>query len=134
MRIDQDYLKRLLEAFLDFERPSINIEDLKSLGFDYEQDIFVFHLQILNDKGLVEQMDGDRGFGLTIGCDGFYSWSVLPLRLTAEGHEFAEALSNKEVWNTIKSNFKDASIDGLMSVSKQLVEGYLKKKVESFLP
>jgi hypothetical protein len=133
MRINQEYLKQLLEAFLDSKHPSINIDDLKELGLFDEQDLFVFHMQILDDKNLIVQMDGDCGFGLQMDMAGGYHWAVLPLRLTAAGHEFADALNNKEVWNTIKSSFKDVSIDTLVSVSKQLAEGYFKKKVENIL-
>jgi len=65
--------------------------------------------------------------------DGFHQWSVLPLRLTASGHQFIEALSNKEVWAAIKHGFKDASITTLKSVSLKLLEGYAQKKVEQLL-
>jgi hypothetical protein len=67
-------------------------------------------MKILNDQGFVEQDDGTSGFGLIKGADGYSSWSVLPLRLTASGRQFVEALSNREVWSTIKKSFKDTSI------------------------
>jgi hypothetical protein len=109
VKIDQDYLKRLLEACQASEKPTFDIEDLKAAGFDYNDKQFEFHMKILNDQRFVEQDYGDPGFGLTKSIDGFLSWAVLPLRLTAFGHEFIEALSNKEVWGAIKSGFKDAS-------------------------
>jgi ABC-type sulfate transport system permease component len=61
------------------------------------------------------------------------SWAVLPLRLTARGHEFIEALRNKEVWVTIKRSFKEASISTLWNVSQKLIEAYTKKKIEALL-
>jgi hypothetical protein len=63
-------------------------------------------------------------FGLVVG--------VLPLQLTASGHQFVEALSNKEVWAAIKHGFKDASIETLKSVSVKLLEGYAQKRYSSF--
>ena len=111
MKIDQDYLKKLLEACLASEKPTFDIEDLKAAGFDYNDQQFEFHMKILNDQHFIEQDDGDSGFGLTKGIDGFLSWSVLPLRLTASGHQFIEALENKDVWAAIKRGFKDASIE-----------------------
>jgi hypothetical protein len=75
----------------------------------------------------------DSGFGLTKGADGFLSWSVLPLRLTASGHQFIEALSNKEVWATIKHSFKDVSIETLRSVALKLLDGYATKKIDALL-
>lgn len=58
---------------------------------------------------------------------------VVPLRLTAFGHEFLEALRNSQVWGTIKSEFKDASIGTLWRVSKDLLEAYTKRKISSLL-
>lgn len=53
--------------------------------------------------------------------------------LTWEGHEFLDAVRDASVWNTIKSDFKDAGLSTVISVSKQLAEGYAKKKVEGLL-
>jgi hypothetical protein len=133
MKIDHDYLKGLLLACQASEKPTFDIANLKAAGFDYSEDRFEFHMKILDDQRLIEQDDGDRGFGLIKSLDGHRSWSILPLRLTSSGHHFIEALSNKEVWATIKHGFKDASIDTLKSVSMKLLEGYAKKKVEELL-
>jgi hypothetical protein len=133
MKIDMEYLKGLLEAFQLSEKPTTDIEELKGRGFDYDDDKFIFHLQILADRNLVEQEDGDGGLGYFKSIDGFVSWSVLPLRLTASGHDFIEALANKEVWQKVKTEFKGASISTLITVSKKLLEGYLSKKVEEIL-
>jgi hypothetical protein len=123
VKIDQDYLKRLLEACQASEKPTFDIEDLKVRGFDYYDPKFEFHMKILDDQHFIEQDDGDPGFGLVKSIDGFVSWSVLPLRLTASGHHFIEALSNAEVWSAIKHGFKDASIETLKSVAFKLLEG-----------
>jgi hypothetical protein len=64
---------------------------------------------------------------------GVSAWSVMPLRLTAAGHQFVEALSNKEVWATIKHSFKDASISTLRDVSIMLLEGYAQQKIKKLL-
>jgi hypothetical protein len=42
-------------------------------------------------------------------------------------------VSNKEVWASIKSGFKDASLATLKSVSLKLLEGYAKKKIDDLL-
>ncbi len=107
MKIDHDYLKKLLEACQASEKPSFDIEDLKAAGFDYKNDAkFEFHMAILDDKGFIQQEDGDPGFGLTKGIDGFLSWSVLPLRLTASGHDFLDTVQNPEVWSKTKAAAK----------------------------
>lgn len=79
---------------------------------------------ILTDQGFIERDGGYAGFGLTNGIGSFLSWSVLPLRLTASGHRFIEALSNKEVWVAIKHHFTDASIATLEAASLKLLESY----------
>ena len=133
MKIDPDYLKGLLEAFEASPEPTTDIEQLKDAGFDYNNKLFIFHMRILADRNLVEQPDGELGFGAISGADGHISWSVLPLRLTSAGHELVSALRNKEVWETIKTNFKDGSINTLLDISKKLLEAYTTKKLEQIL-
>lgn len=133
MKIDHDYLKALLEACQASEKPTFDIDDLEAAGLDYNDPQFEFHMEILSDQGFIRQYDDTSGFGLTKSIDGHLSWSVLPLRLTAPGHEFIEALSNKEVWAAIKQGFKDASMGTLKSVATKLLEGYAKKKIDVLL-
>ncbi|CAH7063718.1 DUF2513 domain-containing protein [Vibrio crassostreae] len=132
MKIDQEYLKGLLAAFEAAEFPITNIQELEQKGFSNQCDQFLFHLKILSDQGLVEREQG-HGLGYERDLSGKIYWSVVPLRLTAKGHEFIEALHNSEVWDTIKSEFGDASIGTLWRVSKDLLEGYTKKKVTALL-
>lgn len=132
MRIDHEYLKGLLEAFEASDTPTTDIRELENVGFNCQEDKFIFHLRILADQNLVQREQG-HGLGYQKGADGYVSWSVVPLRLTVFGHEFLEALRNSQVWNTIKSEFNDASIGTLWRVSKELLEGYTKKKVISLL-
>ncbi|MCP4176600.1 MAG: DUF2513 domain-containing protein [bacterium] len=133
MKINQDYLKGLLEAFESAESVKTDIKELKQKGYSYEDDDFLFHLQLLHDQNFVQKEDGSLGFGYSRGGDGYISWSVVPLRLTAYGHEFLEAIRNNMVWDTIKKEFKDASIGTLWKVSKELLEGYTKKKLKELL-
>jgi Hypothetical protein (DUF2513) len=112
---------------------TFDIEDLKAAGFDCNDKQFEFHMKILDNQRFIEQDDGDVGFGLTKSLDSFPSWSVLPLRLTASGHQFIEALSNEEVWAAIKHGFKDASVATLKSMALKLLDGYAKKKIDMLL-
>jgi len=79
VKIDQEYLKKLLEACQASEKPTFDIEDLKAAGLDYNDQQFEFHMKILNDQRFIEQDDGDAGFGLTkglldgAGCGAFVS-------------------------------------------------------------
>jgi len=133
MKIEPDYLKKLLEACEAAPTPVFDIKYLKAAGLDFNSDQFVFHMGILDDQGFIEREGREPGFGLIRGPDGHISWALLPLRLTAKGHQFIEALRNKEVWATIKKGFMDAGIDTLWDVSKKLLEAYTKKKIEELL-
>ena len=130
MKINQEYLKKLLEAFESSPEPTLDLRYLEETGLVEDNNMFIFHMQLLDDNGFIEREDKVPGFGFDRCADGCVQWSVLPLRLTARGHEFIEQLRNKEVWATITSNFKDASMATLWSVSKQLLEGFTKKKIE----
>lgn len=132
MKIDHDYLKGLLEAFEASNKPQTDIKDLEGHGFDYHKDIFVFHMRLLEDRGLIARSDGEPGFGTVGTLDGQCHWVVIPLRLTASGHDFIEALRNKEVWSALKSGFKDVSIGTLVTVSKELLNRALKKKLDKY--
>lgn len=133
MNINQEYLKKLLEFFEESEVPTVSYDDFENNNFLEDKHIFVFHMQILCDKNLIQRQDGKSGFGLVDSYGGEYEFVGVPLRLTADGHDFIEALRNDEVWTRLKTDFKNANIGTLRSVSKQLLEGYLKKKVESLL-
>jgi hypothetical protein len=133
LKINEDYLKKLLQACQAAEKPTFDITELKAAGLDHNEPQFEFHMMILNDQGFIMRDDSDAGIGLYKSADGFATWSVLPLRLTASGHQFIEALSNKEVWAAIKHGFKDASIDTLWKVSQKLLEGYAQKKINDVL-
>jgi hypothetical protein len=133
MKIDHDYLKKMLEAFEAAPAPIFYVTDFEAARLDINDPQFIFHMEILDDQGFIVRDDRSAGFGLMRSADGSAFWSILPLRLTAQGHDFIEALKNKEVWATLKKDFKDASISTLWDVSKKLLEGYTKKKIEGIL-
>lgn len=132
MKVDHEYLKSLLEAFEASDGPTTDIGELERKGFNPKEANFIFHLQILADQNLIQRENGS-GLGYVRGGDGYVAWSVVPLRLTALGHDFIAALRSREVWETIKSQFKDASLGTLLRVSRDLLEGYTKKKVLELL-
>ncbi|MEL5350369.1 DUF2513 domain-containing protein [Serratia nevei] len=108
----------------------MNINYLSQSGIDYNTDKFVFHMRVLQDGDFLSRCDGRLGFGLDVGLNGRRMWSYVPLRLTAKGHDFIEALHQKEVWEALKINFKFASISTMSTVAKQLAAGFAKKKIK----
>ncbi|SRY72850.1 Uncharacterised protein [Escherichia coli] len=132
MKIDHEYLKGLLDAFEASEEPHTDIKQLQLAGYDYSTDEFLFHMRLLADRQLIARTDGKYGFGFSEAADGG-SWFVIPLRLTSSGHDFLEALRNKEVWSSLKTGFKDASIGTLVDVSRRLLDGYIQKKIDDLI-
>ncbi len=122
MRPNPDYLKRLLTAFQDATNPTTDIQELGAAGLPFDDPEFEFHLRLLNDQGYVERNDGRPGIGLS-----GEMWSVIPLRLTAAGHEFAEALSDNKVFAVVKKNLVGASIGTIKEVAVGLLRAELTK-------
>jgi hypothetical protein len=134
MQIDYDYLRRLMEAFAEAPRPTTDIEELQKVGFDYETDIFVFHMQILQDQSFIGQPDGDTDIGLRygIGADD-PAWGAVPLRLTAAGHEFLDGLRSEEAMAVIKANAKSVSISTAKMIIKAVLEESVKAAAKAYL-
>jgi len=130
MQIDIDYLKKLLIAFEDSNRAFTNILELQEKGYDIDSEEFIFHLQILSDKGIIQnELDIDSGIGLSRTGGGNPHWRVVNLRLTASGHDFIESLKNKEIWGKLQTDFKNTGITTLLDVSKKLLVKYLETKI-----
>lgn len=129
MRINQDYIKRMVDIVLDHSSPTFTIIDFENAGLSYKSPEFEFHMKLFDDQGLIEQDDGDPGFGMCKSVDGIVSWSVLPLRLTSRGHDFAEAVQEKTVWDKVKKELPGAAMSSLVSISIALAQDYAKKKL-----
>lgn len=134
MKINHQYLKDLLIAFEETQGPDTMLSELGESGFHQDDSDFIFHMRLLYDNGLIVRTDGKSGFGhemsRALGVGVSYYWLDTPLRLTARGHDFIADLRQKEVWQTIKTNFKDEGISTLMGLSKSLAMGFAKKKVK----
>jgi hypothetical protein len=132
VKIDQAYLKQLLNGFLVSERSFVWPGDLLRDGVELD-DKFLFHMQILEDQRFVECLDRrpDLGYEITLG--GEFTWHSRPLRLTAAGHEFVEALNRSEIWEVIKAEFQDASVATLTTAAKGLLEAFARKQIQKYL-
>lgn len=132
MKVDQEYLRKLLTTFLDAPRSFVDLSDFKGNDISVD-DTFLFHMQILEDQAMVECLNGEKELGYIIAIGGNFEWISKPLRLTASGHEFAEALARKEIFIVLKSGFKNASISTLREASKELLSAFVKKQTEKYI-
>ncbi|CAK3949093.1 DUF2513 domain-containing protein [Vibrio crassostreae] len=120
MKRDMELIRKLLLSVEEHPR-QLEIE-----GYDNEK--VKYHALLLIEAGL---LDGNVS-------DTLSNTSVVPSfisvnRLTWDGHEFLDSIRKEEVWNMIKTEFKDASISTVFSLGKQLTENYAKKKLSALL-
>jgi hypothetical protein len=117
MKPDPEYTKKLLEAFEDSPDPTTDIDELQKLGLDYRTPEFYFHLRLFNDNGFVERDDEESGIGVERSLDGHYSWSVISLRLTADGHTFAEAMRSHSGFRAVRTSLVKSSISIMRDIA-----------------
>ena len=132
MKIDQEYLREILNTFVESPRSFIWVADIIEKGIEID-DKFLFHFQILEDQHFIECLDkrSDIGYEITLGGD--FEWKSRPLRLTASGHEFTEAINRPEIWQILKDEFKDASLSTLKSTATTLLIAFAKKQINKYL-
>lgn len=128
MNIDTHYLKGLLGVFKSSNTPFTNINKLKEHGFDHDNDSFLFHMQILEDKRLV-RASTNNGIGYTHTASGDTAWLTREIRLTSEGHDLASALEINEIWEIINNEFDNEGISVLVKVAIALSENYAMEKI-----
>ncbi len=131
MKIDQEYIKLMLNTFLESPRSFIWVADFVKKGIEMD-DKFLFHMQILEDQKFIEPLDKVSSLGYEIQLGGEYSWHSRPLRLTASGHEFIEAMNKAEIWEIIKEEFKDSSLSTLKSAAATLLKALAKKQLNKY--
>jgi hypothetical protein len=127
MKPDIEYLKQLLTAFQGAPNPTTDIRELEDAGLSIDDPKFEFHMMLLQDGGFVESESEAGGIGLSKSADGSMEWSVIPFRLTASGHEFAEAMGNSKVLQTLKKSFFGASISTMRDVAVAIIKTEIAK-------
>jgi hypothetical protein len=120
MKRDMELIRKLLFAMED------NPRQLVVDGYDKE--VIKYHALLLIEAGLLDGKVSD-----TLANTSVVPSNIFVNRLTWDGHEFLDNIRKDEIWNTIKSEFKDASISTIFSIGKELAEGYAKKKLRSII-
>ena len=129
MYIDAHYLRELLGVFRRSSKPFTNINHLEKSGFDCDDDVFLFHMQLLEDTDLLRTPSG-KSLGYTHSDSGVGAWLTRDMRLTAKGHDLAAALDQDEVWDIIKNEFRNEGLSMLMKIALTLAETYAMKRID----
>jgi len=132
MKIDQPYLKQMLNVFIESKNSHIWVAEMTDVGIEMD-DKFLFHIQILEDQGFIECLDKTSDIGYEIVLNGQFRWHSRPLRLTSSGHEFVEALNQAEIWNIITSEFQNSSLETLKSAASSLLKAFARKQISKYL-
>lgn len=132
MKQDPEYLKRLLSALQACPSPWPSMAYLEEAGVTPDGKM-LFHLQLLNDNGFIQPIDKDSKFGFMESVGEEFGWTDTNLRLTAQGHEFIEALDKEEVWNVIKDQFRDATLRTIFDVGRALVNGFAREQIKKYV-
>ena len=133
MKTDLEYLKGLMNVFLESSQPFIAISDLKNAGFDITTHQGLHHYSILIEKEYVSAFDLSRGNPEKLG----YSYSLSSIdsvdhalvRLTAEGIEFAQMLQEPSIYEKLKG-FSQSPLNVMKDVGSDLLKAFLKKKLD----
>lgn len=122
MKIELDYIKKLLTKAQDSEKAIFTIFELVDNEAEIDTEIFVFHLKILADQNLiVSDNDNSSNIGDSRLGNGVLIWNRKNLRLTNKGHDFIDAIQNKTVWNKLKKEVKSKSLSAIESTAKSLL-------------
>jgi hypothetical protein len=133
MKLNHEYLKTLVLNIenIPFSRPHLEMI-FESIGIDDLNEDFLLHYEVLHDNNFIIGAGNADDIGL-VEHDGGVDWSNSQIRLTAKGHEFAAAMRQEEVWVIIKDNFKEASVETIFSIGKDIVKNIAKKKLDLLL-
>ncbi len=143
MKPDLDYMAKLMHVFIDSDKAHVTIIDIEKSGIEIESDegklneCFLFHFQLMNDNGLISDKDSRTKVGLkSLGIHHYIGGATItdtPIRLTQDGHDFANVLSNRDVLNRLKNDFSGASFNDVYDIGKKLLSQYFKNKLEGAL-
>ncbi|ELY5145279.1 DUF2513 domain-containing protein [Vibrio vulnificus] len=144
MKIDLDYYRKMLDVFLEADTAHIELYDFPKSGVEYVNaqtdeldEQFIFHFQLLAENNLISNRNMDsydlKSLGFSFGARGDCTLSVIPLRLTQAGHDFASSLHNNDVIEKLKSEFKDMPFKVIFEGGQQLLQHYAKKKLDTLL-
>ncbi|MCI5165211.1 MAG: DUF2513 domain-containing protein [Candidatus Electrothrix sp. GM3_4] len=136
MRINIQYIKDFLEIVLDINQPDFTFQHDKIrplLDNDEKFNDFVFHFEILQDQDLIVGTVSDKDVVVrNVYVDGTSRISLRnhPMRLTADGHQFASDLNKPGIVDQLTTTFKDAGPKEVVKIVFSLTKKALDKKLE----
>jgi hypothetical protein len=129
MKIDYEYVKEILDVFLNSDTPTIDCDSFLVLRKGDDSKL-IFHLKLLQDKNLIVGAIESGEMGITLRMNNIYYFSsILPWRLTADGHDFAYAITKPSILNVVQEKFKSGGLSVVIDVVKKIVEKQAEKLI-----
>lgn len=123
MKRDMALIRKLL---IDIEEHPNRIN---RISYDeHTQEEVNYHISLMIDAGLL-----DGTYQRSVSVSSMAPSQIFINTITWSGHELLDNLRKEDVWNIIKTEFKNDSIDTIVSVAKDLAIGFAKKKLTSLL-
>lgn len=130
MQTDLEYLRGMLNVFIESDQPIISAKEIVEAGYNIADKKGLFHYLQLIEKGFISnhflQTGDPKLLGLTIGLNAIDSWPA-NVRLTSSGQEFAETLQQKDVFEKLKE-ISNQPLSVIKDVGIELLKSYTKKK------
>ncbi|MCL1138270.1 DUF2513 domain-containing protein [Shewanella pneumatophori] len=136
MKVNFEYLRKLLEQFEVIDKPFPLITQLESDDFPINSE-FAFHMGLLLDQNFIQYLTrtGSSPFEPDLDDADAISWFDCHVRLTSQGYDFLSALKQKDIWNALKGDFKENSIETVWKVAQgsltKLATVQLQKLIDS---
>lgn len=131
VRIDYEYLSGILNRFLDSDSPVLYLSSFRK-ELDEDANKLFFHLLILRDKAIVSG-SGSPGQGIGIEFNdntNEYDYWLVALRLTAEGHDFADAITKPNIKELVIDKFRNEGISAVVDLSKRIALKQAERKLD----
>ena len=130
MKLDHEYIKKILEAFEKIEKPYVNLKEVCIAAEVGLEENALYHFEILYDMKLVVRSDGEIGVGATTDENGEPSISVgIFFRLTADGHEYLSSIKKPQIWNKAKKIAGDLGVGAMKEALKSLTQALINSQI-----
>lgn len=134
MKPDYDIIRKLLGVFLESKRTFITIDDIiKGTDSGIIDEDFLFHFLLIVENGLISNKNltcnSPEDVGLTFGFNGNIIKFQVPVRLTQNGIDFANALNQKPVLEKVKKELSEAPFTFVKAAAAKIFSKILSDKL-----
>lgn len=134
MKPDYETINMMLDIFLKSEKTFITIDELVA-GYDAGiiDERFLFNFLLIVENGLLSNksltVKTPEAVGLSFALNGQIITNKIPIRLTQNGIDFANALNQKPVLEKVKKELADAPFEFVRAAAGKLLSKILSERL-----